>query len=111
MIFLRVATTGFDELPYFQLDSTFNYSTYYNLILSEETTDQLSLDNQKKAVAGQKFMQNIINGEIACGSFYLEHVYRDESIGFYAIKGVQNTVPATRPYIIIEYYLSPPSRL
>ena len=111
MIFLRVAKTGFDELPYFQLDSTFNYSTYYNLILSEETTDQLSLDNQKKAVAGQKFMQNIINGEIACGSFYLEHVYRDESIGFYAIKGVQNTVPATRPYIIIEYYLSPPSRL
>ncbi len=111
MVYLRDVTTRFEELPYFQLDSTFNLSTYYNLILSEETENQLSLDNLKKAVAGQKFMQNIINGEIACGSFYLEHVYKEESLGLYAINGVQNTIPDVRPYLVIEYYLSPPSRL
>jgi hypothetical protein len=111
MIYLRDVTTAFDELPYFQLDSTFNLSTYYNLILREITTDQLSLDDKKKAVAGQKFMQNIINGEIACGSFYLEHVFEEESVGLYAIKGIQTAVPDVRPYLVIEYFLSPPSRL
>ena len=111
LVFLRDVTTPFADLPYFQLDSTFNLSVNYNLILSEETADRLSLDDQKRGVAGQKFMQNIINGEIACGSFYLEHVYLNESLGLYAIKGAQSSIRGERPYLVIEYYLSPPSRL
>jgi hypothetical protein len=111
LVYLRDVTTGYEELPYYQIDSTFNLNIYYNLVLSEETENQLSLDNLRKAGAGQKFIQNIINGEIGYGSFYLEHATKEENIELYAMAGVQASVPDVRPYLVIEYYLSPPPRL
>ena len=110
-IYLRDVTTGFDELPYYMIDSTFNYNIYYNLVLTEETDNQLSLSNLRSGGAGQKFLQSIINGQIACGSFYLEHLYKDDDLILYAIEGVQNFNVNLRPSMIVEYYLSPKSRL
>jgi hypothetical protein len=111
LVYLRDVTTSFAELPSFEIDSTFNLNIYYNLILSEETDNQLSLNELRRGGAGQKFLQNIVNGQIACGSFYLEHLYKEDDIELYAIDGVHNLVPNLRPYMVVEFYLSPSSRL
>jgi hypothetical protein len=111
LVYLRDVTTSFSELPYFNIDSTFNLNIYYNLILTEENDNQLSLAALRRAGAGQKFLQNIINGKIACGSFYLEHLSKEDDIELYAIDGVENPEPDLRPSMVVEYYLSPKSRL
>jgi hypothetical protein len=109
--YLRDVTTDYQELPFFLLDSTFDQNIYYNILLSEETENQLSLAENRRGGAGSQFIQSIVNGEVAYGSFYLEHYAETLGISLYAIESVENPDPGLRPFMVIEYYLPPDPRI
>ncbi len=110
-IFLRNVTTDFNQLPGYEIDSTFQFSTRHNIVVSEIFTSGLSLDDRVRANTGQFFIQDIINDFVQHGSFLLQYTNEETDISVYAIKGVDYPVTAQRPRLIIEYFLKPDGRL
>lgn len=109
--YLRDVTTAYQDLPVFQIDSSFTENIYYNIVLSEETENQLSLAANRRGGAGSKFIQSIINEQVVYGSFYLEHAGKSQGISLYAMMSAGHPDLKLRPYLVIEYYLPPNSRL
>ena len=110
-IYMRNVTTDFSTLPGYEIDSTFLYSVRHNILLSEEFSSGLSLDDNLRADAGQYFVQDFINDFVQHGSFFLQYINEGADISVYAIKGVDYPDKAMRPRLIIEYFLNPDGRL
>jgi hypothetical protein len=110
-MYMRNATTNFNSLPSFEIDSTFVLSTRHNIILSEIYSAQLSLDDRIRATTGQFFVQDIINDFVNHGSFMLQYLNEGNDISVYAIKGVSTPERSQRPHLIVEYFLNPAGRL
>ena len=110
-VILRNSVTDYSLLPYYEIDSTFVSSVFYNVILTEETAKRLSLDNSIKAGIGQTFIQSIINKSIQNGSFYLEYSGKGNDISVYAIRGIHDADINARPQLKIQYYDVPKGRL
>jgi hypothetical protein len=109
--YLRDVTTDYRDLPVFQIDSSFTQNIYNNILLSEETESQLSLAENRRGGAGSQFIQSIINGQVAYGSFYIEHYAKTQGISLYAMESVANPELSLRPFLVIEYYLPPNPRI
>ena len=110
-IYLRNAITGYNELPAYQLDSTFTISTNYSVVLTESSAHILSLRDTRRAVISRAFIQDIINGFIPNGSFFLQYVSPGNDISLYAIRSTEQATAKDRPHIILEYYLQTAPRL
>ena len=109
--YMRNVTTDFSTLPGYEIDSTFLFSARHNIVLSEEYSSGLSLDDNLRAAAGQYFVQDFINDFVQHGSFFLQYINEGADISVYAIKGVDYPDKAMRPRLIIEYFLNPDGRL
>jgi len=111
IFYFRTVTTPFYELPQFKVDSTFSLSSYYNISLSENEDDQFEIDSYYRGIAGQYYIQSIINGTVDYGSFMLQFVGEGNAISQYALKGTGSLKVADKPKMIIKYYKIPKSRL
>ena len=110
-IYLRNAVTGYNELPAYQLDSTFTLSLNYSVVLTESVPHILSLRDSRRAVVSRAFIQDIINGFMIHGSFFLQYVSPGNDISLYAVHSTNQATGIDRPHIILEYYLQTAPRL
>ena len=109
-IYLRDVTTEFDELPNYEIDSTFVFSSFRNIVLYDRN-NALQLDDRFRAGAAQYFIQDFINEFIVHGSFYLQYTNEGDDVSVYAIKGIDYPEKSLRPHLIVEYYVNPRGRL
>jgi hypothetical protein len=110
-MFLRTATSNYSALPFYDIDSTFVFSYNYNVILTEISADILDILSTERGKNAQYFLQDIINGDIAYGSFMVEYRNEWQGVSVYAIKGADAPDINQRPKIIVEYYDIPDPRL
>ncbi len=110
-IYLRNVITDYNELPSYQIDSTFTQNINYSVVLTETTIHLLTLRDTRRAVVARSFIQDIINKFMSNGSFYLQYVNPGNDISVYAIEGIKKSVGNSRPHIILEYYLQTAPRL
>ncbi len=110
-MYMRNVTTDFNELPGYEIDSTFLFSTRHNVVVSEIYSSGLSLDDRIRANTAQYFIQDILNEFVPHGSFFLQYTNEGTDVSVYAIKGVDYPQMDERPRLIIEYFLNPDGRL
>lgn len=110
-MYLRTVTTGFSELPYYQVDSTFTKNLYYTIELQQNDDQTLSIVNGYRGTGSQNFLQSILNGEITYGSFMVQYKYEGEDVSVYAIKDGPDIDKSMKPALIVEYYDIPEPRL
>jgi hypothetical protein len=110
-IYLRNVETPYNELPSYEIDSTFTLSTNYSVVLTETTPHELTLRDSRRAVISKYFVQDIINEFAVNGSFFLQYVNPGNDVSVYAVKGTRQASGFERPYIILEYYLQSAPRL
>jgi len=110
-IYMRNVTTGFNELPAYEVDSTFVFSTRHNIVVSEIYSSGLSLDDRVRANTAQYFIQDIINEFVSNGSFLLQYTNEGTDVSVYVIEGIDHPDKAKRPHLIIEYFENPAGRL
>lgn len=110
-IYLRDVTSPYEELPSYEIDSSFTLSTNYSVVLTETTPHELTLRDSRRAVISKYFVQDIINEFTTNGSFFLQYVSPGNDVSVYAVKGTHQAAGLERPYIILEYYLQSAPRL
>ena len=108
---MRNVTTGFNELPAYEVDSTFVFSTRHNIVVSEIYSSGLSLDDRVRANTAQYFIQDIINEFVSNGSFLLQYTNEGTDVSVYVIEGIDHPDKAKRPHLIVEYFENPAGRL
>jgi len=110
-LYMRNVTTDFNQLPYYEIDSTFVFSSRHNIVLYDMFDSQLSLDDKFRAKAGQFFIQDFINEFVTHGSFFIQYTDEGDDVSVYALKRVTNPYRASRPRLILEYFVNPGGRL
>jgi len=110
-MYLRTATSNYDALPFYEIDSTFVFSYNYNVILNEISSDVLDILLTERGKNAQYFLQDIINGDIKYGSFMVQYTNEWQGVSVYTVKGANTTEIKQRPKLIFEYYDIPDSRL
>jgi hypothetical protein len=109
-VLLRNAVTDYNNLPVFELDSSFTTIIFRNVILADEF-NVLTLDKNIRAGIGQVFIQSIINELMVHGSFFLQYSSEGNDISVYAIRGINDPDVSARPQLRIQYYFIPEGRL
>ena len=109
-VFLRNAITDYDNLPMFELDSSFVTVIFQNVILSD-VSNVLTLNESIRPGIGQVFIQSIINELMEHGSFFLQYSSEGNDISVYAIRGVNDPDILSRPQLRVQYYFIPEGRL
>ncbi|MCK4754697.1 MAG: hypothetical protein KAS58_05645 [Calditrichia bacterium] len=110
-MYLRTATTDFNSLPFYEVDSTFVLSFFHNVSLSELSENVLDIPQAERGGVSQNFLQDIINGDISFGSFMVQYKNEWDGVSVYAVKDTKSSDINLRPKIIIEYYDIPNPRL
>jgi len=110
-MYLRTALSSYDVLPSYEIDSTFTVSFFHNVVLTEISSDILDISLIERGKNSQYFLQDIINGDIAFGSFMVQYRNEWQGISVYAVKGVDASDINQRPKLIYEYYDIPNPRL
>jgi len=110
-MYLRAATSTYDALPSYEIDSTFVINFYHNVVLTEISSNVLDISRLERGRNSQNFLQDIINGEIAYGSFMVQYRNELQGISVYAVKGADASDINQRPKLIFEYYDIPNPRL
>jgi len=110
-MYLRTVTSNYDALPSYEVDSTFTISFNHNVILNESSSNVLDISLTERGKNSQYFLQDIINGEIAYGSFMVQYRNEWQGISVYALKGTDASDINQRPKLIFEYYDIPNPRL
>jgi hypothetical protein len=110
-MYLRAATTDYNSLPNYEIDSTFVFNIYHNVVLSESSPNVLDLISTDRGLASQNFLQSIINGDVPLGSFMVQYRNEWDGISLYTVKDSESSVKNRRPRIIVEYYDVPNPRL
>lgn len=110
-MYLRTVTTDFNSLPFYEVDSTFVFSFYHNVSLSEPSKNILDIPQTERGRSSQNFLQDIINGDILFESFMVQYKIEWDGVSVYAVKGTKSSDINLRPKIIIEYYDIPNPRL
>jgi hypothetical protein len=108
---LRTATTPFEELPSYTIDSTFTTNVYYSIYVVESTDNQLSILTSARGTGSQYFLQSILNGEVEYGSFMLQYTNEGERVSVYTLFDNQNADIENRPKLIFEYLEIPHTRM
>jgi len=108
---LRTVTSDYDQLPVYEVDSTYALNLYYSVQLIESSTNVLKIDPRERGNAAQNFFQAIINGNINFGSFLVHYKIESDDISVYAVKNSTDPDPENRPMLIFEYYIIPDPRL
>lgn len=108
---LRTVTSDYDALPYYEVDSTFAYNIYHNVILEEVYPDILDIVSLTRGNVSQSFLQEIINDDIKFGSFMVQYNNERQGISTYVVKDSDASDTNQRPKLIIEYYNIPDPRL
>jgi hypothetical protein len=110
-MYLRTATTDFDLLPEYEIDSTFTFNLYHNVILSEQISNVLDIATVDRGTISQNFLQSIVNDWITFGSFMIQYRNEWDGISVYALHDSESENMSQRPKIIVEYYSIPNPRL
>ena len=110
-MYLRTATSDYDLLPEYDIDSTFAFNIFYNVVLSEQTKDVLDIAPVDRGRFSQNFLQAIVNGDIPLGSFMVQYRNEWDGISVYAVRDSKSENINRRPKLIVEYYNIPNPRL
>jgi hypothetical protein len=110
-MYLRIATSNYNALPSYEIDSTFVISFYHNVVLNEISSDILDIPLTDRGKSSQNFLQDIINGDIAFGSFMVQYRNERQGVSVYAVKSADESDINQRPKLIFEYYDIPNPRL
>jgi hypothetical protein len=110
-MYLRTATTDYNALPIYEIDSTFVINFFHNVVLTESASDVLDITSFDRGKISQNFLQDIINGDIVFGSFMVQYRNEWDGVSVYAIKSSNSSDINLRPKIVIEYYDIPNPRL
>jgi hypothetical protein len=110
-MYLRVATSDYSDLPTHEVDSTFVFNIFFNVVLEEITSNVLDISPVNRGPTSQSFLQSIINGDVQMGSFMVQYRNEWDGISVYAVKDAKSEDLNKRPKIIIEYYNIPNPRL
>lgn len=108
---IRTAITPIEQLPYFEVDSTFSTNIYHDVLLSEQDDNYLGLSSVEQGETAQYFLQSIINKEVNYQSFMVQYYDEGSGISAFAIKGVSDIVLGNRPKLIVEYFVIPSPRI
>lgn len=108
---LRTVTSEYEELPVYEVDSTYTTNFFYSVQLVESSTDILQIDPLERGNAAQTFFQAIINGDINYESFLVHYKIESNDISVYSVKNSSDPNPENRPMLIFEYYVIPEPRL
>ena len=108
---LRTATSDYNSLPSYQIDSTFVFSIFHGVILNEISTNILDVAPANRGSNSQNFMQSLVNGDILLGSFMVQYRNEWDGVSVYAIRDSDTDDISMRPKIIVEYYDIPTPRL
>jgi len=111
VFYFRTVTTPYNDLPSFNVDSTFTLNLFHNITLVENEYDKIEIESIRRGETGQYFIQSIINESIEYGSFMLHYIGEGSAISVYALKGTKGIKESNKPKMIIEYYKIPNSRL
>lgn len=110
-MYLRTVTSDYNTLPSYDVDSTFTISLNHNVILTETSSNVLDISVTERGKNSQYFLQDIINGDIAYGSFMVQYRNEWQGISVYTVKDVNASDINQRPKLIFEYYDIPNPRL
>jgi hypothetical protein len=110
-MYLRTATSDYELLPDYEIDSTFVFNVSYNVILSEQLPNILDISPGDRGNISQNFLQSIVNDWISFGSFMVQYRNEWDGISVYALKDSESADQIQRPKIIVEYYNIPSPRL
>jgi hypothetical protein len=110
-MYLRTATSDYDALPNYEIDSTFTINLFHNVVLSEIGPSVLDLSAGDRGVASQNFLQSIVNEDVQFGSFMVQYRNEWDGISVYAVMDSKAADKNRRPKIIVEYYDIPNPRL
>ena len=108
---LRTVTSDYEELPVYEVDSTYTSNLYFSVQLVESSKNVLKIDPFERGNAAQTFFQAIINGNIKFGSFLVHYKVESNDISVYTIKNSADPEQGDRPMLIFEYYVIPNPRL
>jgi hypothetical protein len=110
-MYLRTATSNYDALPFYEIDSSFVINFNHNVTLAEPSSNVLDISPAERGENSQHFLQDIINGDIPFGSFMVHYRNEWQGISVYAVKGADASDINQRPKLIFEYYDIPNPRL
>lgn len=110
-MYFRTVTTDFNQLPYFEVDSTFTQNVYYNITIDDSEEPFLNFMTLSRGTGAQYFLQGIVNGEIKYGSFMVQFRYEGEDVCVYAIENPGVKDINHQPTLVVEYYDIPQPRL
>jgi hypothetical protein len=108
---LRTATSDYDALPEYDIDSTFVFSIFHGVVLVENTTNVLDISAANRGPNSQNFLQSIVNDDVPFGSFMVHYRNEWDGVSVYAIKDSNSEDIYMRPKLIVEYYNIPSPRL
>jgi hypothetical protein len=109
-MYVRDVTTDFSLLRQgvYEIDSSFARSLDYSVPLSEQKPKVLALAAEEQPDVAKYFLQSLVNGTIDYGSFYLQFTNEYDEVSLMVIEGVRDNNP---PYLIVEYFDTPKTRL
>lgn len=110
-MYLRTATSDYNSLPEYDIDSTFTLNIYYNIVLSEIAPNLLDIPTGDRGRASQNYLQGIVNEDIPFGSFMVQYRNEWDGISVYAIQDSKTADKSRRPRLIVEYFDIPNPRL
>jgi hypothetical protein len=110
-MFVRVATSDYDVLPEYQIDSTFAFNLFFNVVLTEISSNLLDITPGDRGFSSQNFLQSIINDDVPLGSFMVQYRNEWDGISVYAVRDSEYDEISRRPKIVVEYYNVPNPRL
>jgi hypothetical protein len=108
---MRTVRSDYDQLPYYEVDSTYTANIYYSVTLAEEKENMLDVRPIERGNVSQNFFQDIVNGEIPFGSFLVHYKAEGNDISVYAVRDCDDADQSKRPKLVIEYYIVPDPRL
>lgn len=108
---LRTVTSDYEDLPVYEVDSTYTTNFFFSVQMVESSTGVLQIDPIERGNAAQNFFQAIVNGDINYESFLVHYKIESNDISVYSVKNSSDPNPEDRPMLIYEYYVIPEPRL